>query len=570
MSTEGRQPAPDFDGNRYERPNKDWLCGHSSDGCPCRLGPSPSGECRAGPECKPLLVTPPGETKGTWKCTRPAEWGGTCSDGPRPDGTCCRSTTPCVPVRSLRSRRGLLVCATIAASVGILLVIIFGPWRATVINPGPLTRVHSGPSFAAAHSAAQVKDAQGCVHCHAAAHKDASDWTGTALASVAPNGTLGLDKLLASDARDFHAMDAACQSCHRPHSFHQADVATATSCSVCHLEHQGADHNLRTVDSKTCTQCHGDETQMTAAGQKARDLPAALFAKQLPAGHTAFAVARPAAGLTTRITSFATDHPEFRLHTGDNKDPNPLAFNHALHLTGTAIPQKDGKPLDCRSCHVPDKGGALMQPISFAQHCQACHGIPVDPTTPSLLVPHGSPEVARAFLRALPAAYTDDAVRRLGLAGAPLQSYVAEKLAALQRLHPSGERLEHQVFFGDPAPPAGRDSCNRCHVIEAGPTGSAPHIAPLQVPDVWLPRSHFDHAKHTQVSCASCHPAQGSSATSDILIPSKATCVSCHSPAGGVTDSCTACHGYHNPPPADWEKTTARILTPEPTTTAQR
>ena len=36
--SEGRPPSPDFDESRYERPNKNWLCGHTCDGCPCRIG----------------------------------------------------------------------------------------------------------------------------------------------------------------------------------------------------------------------------------------------------------------------------------------------------------------------------------------------------------------------------------------------------------------------------------------------------------------------------------------------------------------------------------------------------
>ena len=143
MSAEGRLPSPDFDDGRYERPQKDWLCGHACEGCPCRLGPSPAGRCRAGPECQPLLVTAPGETTGAWKCTLSADLGGPCAEGPRPDGACCRVTPPCVPVRSLRSRRGLLVRSTIAACVGLLLLVLFGPWRDPVLSPGPLASVHA-------------------------------------------------------------------------------------------------------------------------------------------------------------------------------------------------------------------------------------------------------------------------------------------------------------------------------------------------------------------------------------------------------------------------------------------
>ncbi len=548
MSTEGRQPPPEFDDSRYERPQKDWVCGHAGDGCPCRLGPSPSGTCRAGPDCKPLLVTAPGETKGLWKCTRPADWGGPCREGPRPDGSCCRSTPPCVPVRSLRARRGLLVTATIAASLGVLLFVLFGPARDTAINPGPLSAVHSGPHFAAAHAAAGVKDPQGCAQCHASAHQSPAGWAASTFRLVT-TGSLAPETLFAHEARDFRAMDAACQDCHQPHSFHQASVARDTSCSVCHLEHQGRAQDLLAVDSATCTACHGSPLAMGDAALLARKLDPALFEKTLDAGRVGFPVTRPPEGLTAIITSFADDHPEFRAKLPEARDPNALAFNHALHLTGPDIPRVDGQALDCRSCHVPDPTGALMQPIKFELHCQSCHGLPIDPATPSLVVPHGSPENARAFLRALPAAYSDDAVRRLGLAGQPLHDHVTAKLAALQSRHPSGEHLEREVFFGEPSAPAGRDSCNLCHVVTAAPAGAAPFIAPVRPVDVWLPRARFDHAKHTRMDCVSCHAAPTSVATADVLMPAKNSCASCHSPQGGVTDACTACHGYHNPRP---------------------
>jgi hypothetical protein len=510
--SEGRQPPPDFDGKRYERPQKDWLCGHACEGCPCRLGPSPSGECRAGPECTPLLVPAAQEgAPGLWKCTRPASEGGACPEGPRPDGTCCRATPPCRPVRSLRARRGLLVRATLAACLGLILLAVASPWRAEVLSPGALTPPHTGPAFAAAGlespNARSASDPQGCVHCHPAAHEGPSGWAITAASVSARDGSLSPARLLGTAPRDFAPMDAACQSCHRPHSFHQANIEQDMSCSACHLEHQGRDKDLLDVPPLTCVACHGDSTQMISARLLARKLPPELFEKQLPAGHTAFTVARPPDGRTATITSFAGDHPEFRLLASSAQDPNPLAFNHALHLTGDTIPRLDGKPLDCRSCHVPDTAGVLVQPVRYELHCQSCHGLPVDPATPTVAIPHGSAEAARAFLRALPAAYTDDAVRRLGLSGQPLRDHVEAKLAAIQTLHPSGEALERKVFFGDPSAPAGRDSCNLCHQVEAAPAGAAPRIAPTQVPDIWMPHGRFDHSRHTQLDCIACHAA---------------------------------------------------------------
>jgi hypothetical protein len=441
------------------------------------------------------------------------------------------------------------VSATVAAAIGVLLFVLFGPARDRVISPGPLSTSHSGPHFAAAHAAAGVTDPQGCAQCHAAAHQSPADWTAASV-RLATTGALAPAHLLSHEARDFGAMDAACQACHTPHSFHQASIARDTSCSVCHLEHQGRAQNLLAVDSAHCSACHGSPLQMSAASLLARKLDPALFEKKLADGRVAFPVKRPPEGLTAKIASFAGDHPEFRVNLPGNHDPTPLAFNHALHLIGPNIPLLDGHALDCRSCHVPDPTGALMQPVKFALHCQSCHGLPIDPDTPSLVVPHGSPENARAFLRALPAAYSDDAVRRLGLAGKPLRDHVSAKLTALRTRHPSGEQLEREVFFGDPNAPSGRDSCNLCHVVTAAPSGAAPLIAPVRPVDVWLPRARFDHAKHTQLECVSCHAAPTSVATADILMPSKKTCATCHGPEGGVTDACTSCHGYHNPRPA--------------------
>ena len=59
-------PSPDFDRSRYDRPNQDWECGWTCDGCPCRIGPSPSGKCRATAECRPVLEAMRREVGAEW------------------------------------------------------------------------------------------------------------------------------------------------------------------------------------------------------------------------------------------------------------------------------------------------------------------------------------------------------------------------------------------------------------------------------------------------------------------------------------------------------------------------
>jgi hypothetical protein len=66
-------------------------------------------------------------------------------------------------------------------------------------------------------------------------------------------------------------------------------------------------------------------------------------------------------------------------------------------------------------------------------------------------------------------------------------------------------------------------------------------------------RGEFDHSKHLvsanraggKILCSECHQVEHSRLTSDVLLPSKQTCVKCHSPEGGVSDSCSTCHSYH-------------------------
>lgn len=572
--SEGRPPSPDFDESRYERPNKNWLCGHTCDGCPCRIGPSPSGECRATTECQPQLVTPPGETKGTWKCTRPKDWGGPCPDGPNPDGTCCKAIIKCSPVRSLRARRGLVTRALVIASVALMLLGLGGSLRESLINPAPLSPSHSGPEFVriVAQHAHLPADAvgQGCVACHPGVQGNFASLSGDALRAAHKGLTFA--GLASPHPKDFSQMDASCAACHETKTFHQASVARDTSCSVCHLEHKGTGP-LASVDPQTCAGCHGDIEQMHAAAAKAAVLPAALFAKPAAPGVIVRAVARPAEGLTQTIHTFATDHPEFRVLREQLPDTNTLKFNHALHLTGDTIPTLNGKPLDCASCHQPDASGAFMQRVSFEKNCRACHSLNIDETTPGLELPHGAATFVRAFLRSLPTHYADHARTKLGLSSArDIDAFVKSKMSGLRERTLSGENLERSVFFADASTGeatviagvrgiarARFAGCAYCH--EVVPQGNAtPRITLPQTPDRWLPHAAFNHAKHTAMACVSCHAAATSHTTADIVLPTQQSCVACHSPKGGAGDSCMTCHNYHNDKPAGLDVALKAIL----------
>ena len=86
--------------------------------------------------------------------------------------------------------------------------------------------------------------------------------------------------------------------------------------------------------------------------------------------------------------------------------------------------------------------------------------------------------------------------------------------------------------------------CAYCHEVTA--SGDAtPQITKPVIMDRWFVRGGFNHAKHTQVACEKCHEARGSKDTADIFLPSKVSCVTCHSPQGGAASNCSECHQYH-------------------------
>ena len=558
--SDARVPSPDFDESRYERPNKDWICGRTCDGCPCRVGPSPSGECRATTECKPQLILKEGETKGTWKCTRSKDWGGPCELGPQPDGTCCKSIPKCRPERSLRNRRGLLTRAFVAACVAGLLIALTGPWREAFINPAPLSQHHTGPEFVHMALGRGGGASQGCVACHGDSDLGFAQWSTAAL--KAGHASLAFANFITPHPKDFSRMDASCIKCHEAQSFHQANVARDTSCSICHLEHQGGGP-LPPVAAQHCTDCHGDAGQMADSAAKGRALPAVLFTKPVTPGVILFSAERPAAGFTQTIGSFTRQHPEFMVNRLGQTDRDTLAFNHALHLAGKNIPLLAGKPLECASCHRPDASGAFMQRISFEQNCRACHSLQFDERNPGMQLPHGNAAYVRAYLRSLPAQYAEHGARQLGITGkVELARYVEEQMLRLREQTRTGELLEEQVFFSDArkGPAAGIAGlegparakfagCAYCHEVTAR-ANAVPLVTPPVIPDRWMNHAKFTHAKHTSMACADCHAAAKSRLTSDIIMPTQQSCVECHSAKGGVSDSCTTCHGYHNLPPA--------------------
>jgi hypothetical protein len=426
----------------------------------------------------------------------------------------------------LRVWRGRATIAVIAASCAVLLVVLGNPpWRNNFISPGTLSDPHSGAAFAALAATNHLN--QRCGACHVAGNAGPNGIVNAALR--ARPGILDLKQQALARAEVPTAIDESCLKCHAGRDVHQPDVSPI-SCSFCHVEHLGI--KMAATTAVNCSFCHGDTARMSAAAP----------GKNIPLVHR-----------------FADDHPQFRFLADKLRDPDTLKFNHALHLTGATIPKlPGGEKLDCTFCHQPDAAGAFMRPVAFEKSCRVCHSLQFDPETPQMQLPHGSVEFVSAYLRSLSKQYLDLAVRQ-DLADA--SGFVEQKLAGLRTQFGSGEDLERRIFFSTatvgPEARIGTVSgatrslfpgCAYCHAVKAS-KGRSPEITrPVQT-GRWLAQAKFSHAKHAGVSCAQCHDAVHSKDTADILLPPRETCATCHSPRGGVADSCAECHTYHKPPP---------------------
>jgi predicted CXXCH cytochrome family protein len=362
-----------------------------------------------------------------------------------------------------------------------------------------------------------------------------------------------------------------CQVCHAGTAHHPTQNVEL-SCGSCHREHRGPEASLVRLPDTDCTQCHKDLGNHGQSGKTIfqHDVPG--FAEQT--------------------------HPPFRSIA---KDPGRLKFDHRRHLTaGIPVIDDTGKggkirklgdipdpykkryqdqqnskddnaplQLQCASCHQLDAGdfgtptrnaGAYMLPISYENHCQACHPLTVernvfdDPKFGHLTVPHRwqakeihgflenfvTTQVARGQ-----ADFREKKVVR------PLPGKLAEFLPPT-----AGAFIDQKVKAAETHLYATKQSCALCHEFtkEYDPLKQVSdlRIEPTNVPQVWLKHAKFNHTAHRAVQCAECHAkADDSRSNADVLIPDRDNCVQCHAPttkAGtpGARFNCTECHLYHN------------------------
>ena len=533
------QPEPYKDWpHPYERPNENWICGRIEAGLPCRLGPDQRGRCRTTVECTPALEVKPGETKGHYRCTRPAEFGGPCSEGPLPSGACGHATVPCSPTRSWRNRRGVFTWWIIGLTIASLLLLLGLRTQFRFANPGPVSTAHSQPRAGLRHGAS-VGD-NNCGACHAGATEGLQRWVQNAAA--AKPGIFNFAGFVDHSSFAVTAMDRKCSDCHTGRNFHHAiGVAEQISCLSCHIEHEG-DAGLHARSGSECARCHGDKDYLLAYAKGGNG-------------------SRPTDQRMGLVTTFSKDHPEFSVLAGASTDTNSLRFNHQLHLSSSVM-SAEGRQLQCSDCHERDAAGAFHRPIKFEQHCQECHSLQFDPMNPELHLPHGEVRFAQAFLASLPEQFERFGrdVRKITEQRA-LATFVEENMRRMEQAQLQGENLRQKVFFNRDRSTAGSSvgtiqagqrasfyGCAFCHEVSG--TALDPHVTVPGVPLRWLRGGSFHHLSHQSIACQSCHNVQPSTKTADILLPSVRSCTACHNTRSAPGESCVLCHNYHRSPAA--------------------
>ncbi len=331
--------AVGFKFNRYDRPNRKWVCGNQGIPCQeCPNGPKADGRCGGKAQCKPV------KRGDRYQCMRLPSLGGACEEGPLPDGSCCHQITPCEPVRTLRSHRARACAFLGALSVAFVMATLLGSRHDQITNPGDLTSAHAISAMAcqdchatADSEAAEVASwadfshhalavSQNCLNCH----QVSSDDHPMSPHSINPNELARL----ANDVRTSPVFSGAGfftdQSALLLAKLNNGEKQLA--CSACHQEHHGRNADLKAMSNAQCQTCH-----------------------------------------TTRFNSFANGHPDFNNYPFTRR--TQIIFDHNTHINEHFSNGRvaDLAPQSCQDCHETDRQGELMVTGSFEQTCAACH-----------------------------------------------------------------------------------------------------------------------------------------------------------------------------------------------------
>lgn len=383
-------------------------------------------------------------------------------------------------------------------------------------SSGPLLSAHSfqiGNDCSVCHvEAFKQVDAPACMSCHSNLGGHLATTIFTELSEQHKN------------IAELQAQDLDCQSCHKEHNEPESIVMTSDAlCVGCHSQSWGSDQHAV--------------------------LASTAFSK----------LAHPEFKLD--YLNLAKDDVSWKIdeqpHTEKQVEQSNLKFSHQVHLDVEKVSDRiSGNALACSSCHSLKSDMQHFEPVTMEKHCRSCHDLKYEVSDPILELPHGSPEL---IIKTLQGHYIKKAI-------APDVQVASDT----RRRRPGKESQETSCIkspFQCGMDAAANEAeiqfkqrgCVTCHVVidnQSEDISSRFSILPVQLNTDWYRESVFDHKSHlTQVgkqesfACLTCHEADKSTSSADVLIPPLDNCLTCHDSSkhrGQVPLDCVSCHQYHH------------------------
>jgi len=349
--------------------------------------------------------------------------------------------------------------------------------------------------------------------------------------------------------------DDACLACHGniedhiPPAHFAASNLPTERCAVCHVEHNEPSFLIVEADG-LCLDCHTDPAALDDGPGHMQ--PVTGFDAE---HHPRFEVAllSPQAKPAGTGLSFSWEIREAVLEGA--RETSNLKFPHDLHLDPESVRTvTEGRGMQCSDCHSLSADNEHFVPITMEAHCQDCHELTFDESAPQRQLPHGEPievvqvmegHFARAFADPNRRAKERPRRRRPDRSSASECSGSAFA-CAMQRTE--AEVTNQFAVRG----------CITCHEVEqtdANDIYSRYQVYPIRLSHDFIPTAIFDHRSHlTQKdaqgddACLTCHSAETSNTSADLLIPGILNCNQCHSDrntSDTVPLDCINCHQYH-------------------------
>ena len=277
-----------------------------------------------------------------WRCGRED----CCQLGPTVDGQCGDDENPCIPKRSVKSKKRIAAIWLSIVMIGIMAIFLSASALLSRVSPGPVSASHT--------------EVAGCQDCHSVANSKISTWLKASVVNF-----------FNDDPSSSHSDDQQCLSCHAlgenaflahstsPNNFSSSAALDGTiasseltwklsiasklremqkdgydeeSCATCHREHKGELNPRVNFDAQKCHTCH-----------------------------------------QVKFNELDVGHPEYT--NFPHTKATHIQFDHASHLEKHFYEDDyfDRAPEGCQQCHQTDQTGEWMLTNSFEETCSSCH-----------------------------------------------------------------------------------------------------------------------------------------------------------------------------------------------------